>query len=113
MLRLILELLFKEPEYEIDPAETLEGKTMIFIKRLNTLAKLNKKKEDQMAEVLVRETAKLNVVALTLARRRHDKHLELIETVQWMQRLHRGNICRKKWLRIIFEHKHFGKAKPV
>ena len=62
----VIRALFGHAAYEVPPDEILEGKTMIFIKKLTTIAKLSKAKEDLMAEVIKREMAKMNIVALTL-----------------------------------------------
>lgn len=63
----VIRALFANPEFEIDrEQEILEGKTMIFIKKLSTIAKMTKRKEDMMAEVIKREKAKMNIVALAL-----------------------------------------------
>ena len=58
--------LFGTASYEVPKDETLEGKTMIFIKKLTTIGGINKRKEDMMVEVIKREKAKMAIAALSL-----------------------------------------------
>ena len=46
--------------------EVLEGKSMIFIKKLTTFEKLNAKKEKMMEEIVLILQAKVNMAALAL-----------------------------------------------
>jgi len=62
----VIRTLFAIPDFEVAKDEVLEGKTMIFIKKLSTIALLNKRKEDMMAEVIKRENAKMRMGALAL-----------------------------------------------
>ena len=66
LAKAVCRLLLRNPEYAIPDGEVLEGKTMIFIKRLTTIGLLEKKKEDLMAEVVQLLQAKLHIVALSL-----------------------------------------------
>jgi hypothetical protein len=47
----VIHALFAHPAYEVPKDEVLDGKTMIFIKKLSTIQALNKAKEDLMVEV--------------------------------------------------------------
>ena len=58
--------LFGTADYSVPQDEVLEGRTMIFIKKLTTIGGINKRKEDMMVEVIKREKAKMAIAALTL-----------------------------------------------
>jgi len=62
----VIRALFGKADYKVPKDEWLEGKTMIFVKKLNTLQTLNKVKEDMMIEVIKREKAKERMGALAL-----------------------------------------------
>ena len=63
----VIRALFGMAEYEVNvKEEVLEGKTMIFIKKLSTIEKLNEKKEKMMEEIVLLMQAKVNIAALTL-----------------------------------------------
>ena len=68
----VIRALFGMAEYEVNVKdEVLEGKTMIFIKKLSTIEKLNAKKEKMMEEIVLIMQAKVNMAALALRWWRH------------------------------------------
>jgi myosin heavy subunit len=113
----VIRALFTDPNYEVPADEILEGKTMIFIKKLTTIAKLNKAKEDLMAEVIKREMAKINMGALTLkwlrTTHRDDNLKAKLKAVGVINRFWKGYVVFKKFKNIWYEYKTFGKAKPI
>jgi len=112
-----IRLLFGMPEYAIPKDEVLEGKTMIFVKKMTTLAKLNKAKEDMMVEIVKREMGKMHMTALAL------KWLHSTNNpCSLKNRLHAQGVIRKHWRSyrvfrkfkdIWVEYKTFGKIKPI
>ena len=69
----VIRLLFSQPEYAVNVAdEVLEGKTMIFIKKLSTIVKLNERKEQMMIEVAQIAKAEVQMAALALRWYRHS-----------------------------------------
>ena len=112
-----IRLLFNDPSYEIPKEEILEGKTMIFIKKLTTIAKLEKAKADLMAEVIKREMAKVNMTALTMKWYRSTHvHYNLQAQVGAQRKIiryFRGYMVYKKFKNLWYEYKTFGKAKPI
>ena len=110
----VIAALFALPQYEVPvKEEVLEGKTMIFIKKLTTIAVLNKAKEDLMAEVIKREMAKVNIAALSLRWLRHPHYKKQIEAQKVIKRFWAGYVVFKKFKNIWYEYKTFGKAKPI
>lgn len=109
----VIHALFDNPDYAVPKDEVLDGKTMVFIKKLTTIAKLNKAKEDLMAEVVKREMAKINMVAITLRWMRHAPFVKKFEAQKTIRKIWMGYVCRKKWMAIWVEYKTFGKAKPI
>jgi hypothetical protein len=98
---------------------------MIFVKKLSTIAVLNKAKEDMMAEVIKREMAKMNIVALSQRWLKGGKEASVLKAQFAAQRTIRkywsgspGNqsskfhsyLCFKKFSSIWYEYKTFGKA---
>lgn len=63
----VIRALFGMAVYEVNvKEEVLEGKTMLFIKRLSTIEKLNATKEKLMEEIVLIMQAKVNIAALAL-----------------------------------------------
>jgi myosin heavy subunit len=108
----VIRALFGNPDYGVPKEEVLEGTTMIFIKKLTTIAKLNKAKEDLMVEVVKREMAKMNMVALTL-RWLATPVSQQFQAQATIRKIWMGYICRKKWMAVWVEFKTFGKIKPL
>ena len=90
---------------------------MIFVKKMTTLAKLNKAKEDMMVEIVKREMGKMHMTALAL------KWLHSTNNpCSLKNRLHAQGVIRKHWRSyrvfrkfkdIWVEYKTFGKIKPI
>ena len=113
----VIRALFTNPEYKVPADEVLEGKTMIFIKKLTTIQTLNRAKEDLMAEVIKREMAKINIAALSLKwlrlKHRPDNLPAKTRAVGVIRRHWRSYVVFKKFKNIWYEYKTFGKAKPI
>jgi myosin heavy subunit len=126
----VIRMLFGNADYAVPKEEVLEGKTMIFIKKLTTIALLNKAKEDLMAEVIKREMAKINMTALALKVLRTDvskisgersrraatvpDNLKAqMDAAATIHRFWKGYVVFKKFKNIWYEYKTFGKAKPI
>jgi myosin heavy subunit len=70
----VIRALFGMAEYAVNvKGELLEGKTMVFIKKLSTIEKLNAKKEKMMEEIVLIMQAKVNMAALALRWYRHTQ----------------------------------------
>jgi hypothetical protein len=93
---------------------------MIFIKKLTTIAKLQKKKEDMMVEVVIRERAKEKMIALSLKWLRHTHYLKMIQAASKLQRSQRvwlsiygPDARKKKWLKVIDLARSYKTAFPI
>jgi hypothetical protein len=115
----VIRALFTTPGYDVPKDEVLEGTTMIFIKKLTTIAGINKKKEDMMVEVIRREKAKIAIAALCLKKLRHDHQLKVEKAARKLQASYRmwlsiyGPKAKKgMWARQIALVKVYETARP-
>lgn len=104
----VIRKLFENPEFEVPKEEVLEGKTMIFIKKLTTISLLQKKKEDMMVEVVLREKAKMNLTAITLRWLRKAQYdaklnaaLKLQKSYRMWLSIYGPDARKKKWLKVL------------
>lgn len=115
----VIRALFANAAYGVPKDEVLEGKTMIFIKKLTTISELNKKKEDMMVEVVKREKAKIAIAALCLRKLRHDHYNKMVKAASKLQASYRmwlsiyGPSAKKgMWARQIALVKVYETARP-
>ena len=90
----VIRLLFGQADNNVPKDETLEGNTMIFIKKLTTIQTLNKRKEDLMVEVVKREKAKIQIAALSLRWLRADQFAKKQKAARKLQ------ASQRMWLSI-------------
>ena len=93
---------------------------MIFIKRLSTIGRLDKRKEDLMQEVVRLAEAKVNIAALSLHWLHQGRCVRMLASAQKLQRFWRQWLDingprsrRRKWMQLIDLYRNFGTALPI
>jgi hypothetical protein len=89
----VINCLFAMPEFEVPKDEVAHGKTMIFIKKVTTIGKLEAKKDQIMQDVLKIQLANVNITALSLM----DKHSAMIRGVKSINEAVRNHASRSYW----------------
>ena len=84
----VIETIFTHPDFKIAGENTgwLHGKTMVFVKTSSTLQEVDKMKDLMMQEVLIKERARINMIAASIKDLRNTPLQRQVDAVNTMSK---------------------------
>ena len=111
--REVCKTLLEMAEYEVPKKEFEFGNTMIFVKKLSSIAKMSLLKEEMMQEVVLIARATVHLQSMIQKPFWHDPIAPKIKAVTFIAKWWKYFRQRRKWVNIWVEFKTFGAAKPL